>query len=35
MIAQALVSGANGFIGSNLCRCLRQQQVPVRALVLP
>mgnify|MGYP003571153276 CR=1 FL=1 len=35
MIERALVSGANGFIGSNLCRCLRQQQVPVRALVLP
>lgn len=35
MIEQALVSGANGFIGSNLCRCLRQHQIPVRALVLP
>lgn len=35
MIRQALVTGANGFIGSNLCRCLRDQQVPVRALVLP
>lgn len=35
MISRALVSGANGFIGSNVCRCLREQQVPVTALVLP
>lgn len=35
MIRQAMVSGANGFIGSNLCRCLRAAGVPVRALVLP
>lgn len=35
MISHALVSGANGFIGSNVCRALRAQQLPVRALVLP
>lgn len=35
MITRALVSGANGFIGSNVCRVLRAAGVPVRALVLP
>ncbi|MDF1630735.1 MAG: NAD-dependent epimerase/dehydratase family protein [Alcanivoracaceae bacterium] len=34
-ISRALVTGANGFIGSNLCRHLISTQVPVRALVLP
>lgn len=33
-IARALVTGANGFIGSNLCRALRDQGVAVRGLVL-
>lgn len=33
-ITCALVSGGNGFIGSNLCRALREQGIPVRALVL-
>lgn len=32
---RALVTGANGFIGSNLCRALRAQGIRVRALVLP
>lgn len=31
----ALVTGANGFIGSNLCAELRRQGFPVRGLVLP
>ena len=35
IIKQALVTGANGFIGSNLCRHLRAADIPVRALVLP
>lgn len=35
MIKRALVSGGNGFIGSNVCRVLRTAGVPVRALVLP
>jgi nucleoside-diphosphate-sugar epimerase len=35
MIEAALVTGANGFIGSNLCGHLRANGVPVRALVLP
>lgn len=35
MITRALVSGGNGFIGSNVCRVLRAAGVPVRALVLP
>ena len=35
MIDQALVTGGNGFIGTNLCRHLRAAGVPVRALVLP
>lgn len=35
MITRALVSGANGFIGSNVCRVLCAAGVPVRALVLP
>ncbi len=34
-ISQALVTGGNGFIGSNLCRHLRARSLPVRALVLP
>lgn len=34
-IKRALVTGANGFIGSNLCRHLRAANIPVRALVLP
>lgn len=34
-ISRALVTGANGFIGSNLCRHLVAAQIPVRALVLP
>jgi nucleoside-diphosphate-sugar epimerase len=34
-IDMALVTGANGFIGGNLCRHLRSQGVAVRALVLP
>lgn len=35
MITRALVSGGNGFIGSNVCRVLCAAGVPVRALVLP
>jgi nucleoside-diphosphate-sugar epimerase len=35
IIQAALVTGANGFIGGNLCRHLRAAGVPVRALVLP
>jgi len=35
VISHALVTGANGFIGSNLCAALRAHGVPVRALVLP
>lgn len=31
----ALVTGANGFIGSNLCAALRAQGIPTRGLVLP
>lgn len=34
-ISLALVTGGNGFIGSNLCRILRAADIPVRALVLP
>ena len=34
-ISRALVTGGNGFIGSNLCRHLRARSLPVRALVLP
>jgi 2-alkyl-3-oxoalkanoate reductase len=34
-ISRALVTGANGFIGGNLCRHLVAAQIPVRALVLP
>ena len=34
IITHALVTGANGFIGSNLCRLLRARDIPVRALVL-
>lgn len=34
-ISLALVTGGNGFIGSNLCRYLRARSLPVRALVLP
>ncbi|MFN3713911.1 MAG: NAD-dependent epimerase/dehydratase family protein [Alcanivoracaceae bacterium] len=34
-IQAALVTGANGFIGGNLCRHLRAAGVPVRSLVLP
>ena len=34
-ISRALVTGANGFIGGNLCRHLVAAGVPVRALVLP
>ncbi|MEE4251993.1 MAG: NAD-dependent epimerase/dehydratase family protein [Alcanivoracaceae bacterium] len=34
-ISRALVTGANGFIGGNLCRHLAAAQIPVRALVLP
>ena len=35
MIGRALVSGANGFIGSAVCRQLINRGVAVRALVLP
>lgn len=34
-MTRALVTGGNGFIGSNLCRLLCAAGVPVRALVLP
>ncbi|MFP5383280.1 MAG: NAD-dependent epimerase/dehydratase family protein [Gammaproteobacteria bacterium] len=34
MITRALVTGANGFIGGNLCAALREQGIPVRGLVL-
>lgn len=34
-ISGVLVTGGNGFIGSNLCRHLRARSLPVRALVLP
>ena len=34
-ISRALVTGANGFIGSNLCRHLRARSLPVTALVYP
>lgn len=35
MIGCALVTGANGFIGSNLCAELRRQGIATRGLVLP
>lgn len=34
-IELALVTGANGFIGSNLCAYLRTQGIATRALILP
>lgn len=34
VITRALVTGANGFIGGNLCAALREQGIPVRGLVL-
>jgi nucleoside-diphosphate-sugar epimerase len=34
-IRQALVTGANGFIGSNVCAALRKQGIATRGLVLP
>lgn len=32
---QALVTGANGFIGGNVCAALRRQGIAVRGLILP
>lgn len=34
-IRLALVTGANGFIGANLCAALRAHDIPVRGLILP
>lgn len=34
-ISLALVSGANGFIGTNMCRFLRAQGIATRGLILP
>ena len=35
IITRALVTGANGFIGSNLCAALRRQGIATRGLILP
>lgn len=34
-ISKALVTGANGFIGSNVCAALREKGVATRGLILP
>lgn len=35
IITRALVTGANGFIGSSLCAALRRQGIATRGLILP